>query len=97
MAKQNTVVSVDQLAAEILASLSSQTTSANDTPVIDRVADVAGGAMNAASRIAAAFRAAGTTAVQHYKLERTDQIDRQQVALAARAKAVAERMVARRQ
>lgn len=96
MAKQ-TQSSVDQLAAEILASIQSPAKEDDSTPVVDTIADYAGGAMNAASRIAAAFRAAGTTAVQHYKLERTDQIDRQQVALAARAKAVAERMVARRQ
>lgn len=97
MAKQTQQSNIDQLTAEILASIQSPTAATNDTPIIDAVADYAAGTLNAATRVAAAFRAAGTTAIAHYKLERGDQLDRQQVALAARAKAVAERMVARRQ
>ena len=97
MAKQTQQSPVDQLAAEILANIQRPVTATSESPIVDYVADAAGGLMNASTRIAAALRAAGVTAAAHYRLERGDQIDRAEVALAARAKAVAERMVARRQ
>lgn len=96
MAK-TTVVTTNQIAADLLASIRKPAASTENTPVIDFLADKSSGFLNGLTRIGGALRAAGHTAVDHYKLEKTDQLDRAEYALNKRAQEVAARMVARRQ
>lgn len=92
-----TVVTTEQIAADLLASIRKPVAESESTPVIDFLADKSSGFLNGLTRIGGALRAAGHTAVDHYKLEKTDQLDRAEFSLKKRAEEVAARMLARRQ
>lgn len=99
MAKQSQQSpSIDQLALDILASIRTpQKVAEGSSPAIDVIANGASSVLNGLTRIGGALRASAHTAVDHYKLEKADQLDRAEISLANRAKEVAARMVARRQ
>lgn len=96
MAKSN-VVTTEQIAADLLASIRKPVAANESNPLVDVLADTSSSFLNGLTRIGGALRAAGHTAVDHYKLEKTDQLDRAEYMLNKRAQEVAARMLARRQ
>lgn len=98
MAKQaQQTPSQSELAQQLLASIAAPKPEEGSNVLTDVVTNYAAGVLNTGSRIGAALRSAVGTAKQHYELEKTDQMDRQQYLLAKRAEQVAARILARRQ